>query len=280
MKFHEHTTWYQAEKRQRKELGYVMPDVVEWTNWALKESSSDEVYRLCSECQWYTEMRPYYKVWPAVAGALTKINLGISLDELGLDDIAILLRFPLATGPVSEKHRLMTVLFSFSHAYAETKGSLILVVQAEDIESGRIDALYGCWKDGSTEKMQKWFDRYDASGSALYLALKMGITTILLKNDPTFVVPDVLAKHRQAYKLNPEEKYVKAAAKKGVVGWNIGESYESIPHIRRPHLGLRWTGKGGAVPRIVPIKGSIVHRDKMTQVPTGYITPEGVEVEV
>jgi hypothetical protein len=72
---------------------------------------------------------------------------------------------------------------------------------------------------------------------------------------------------------------VEKAAKRGVVGWSIGEQYEAIPHFRRPHLGLRWTEKGRKTPRIVPIKGSIVHRSKATDVPTGYLTEDGIEIE-
>ena len=73
--------------------------------------------------------------------------------------------------------------------------------------------------------------------------------------------------------------YIEKARKRGIVGWSIGKQYETCPHYRRPHFGIRHTGKGGAIPRIVPIKGAVVHNKKLTTVPTGYITPTGVEVE-
>ena len=46
---------------------------------------------------------------------------------------------------------------------------------------------------------------------------------------------------------------------------------ECAPHFRRPHFAIRWTGKGGAVPRMVPVKGSVVKRQLATDVPTGYM---------
>jgi hypothetical protein len=35
----------------------------------------------------------------------------------------------------------------------------------------------------------------------------------------------------------------------------------SSPHYRRPHMTLMWTGHGRAVPKIVPGRESIVHRE-------------------
>ncbi len=109
--------------------------------------------------------------------------------------------------------------------------------------------------------------------------VRTAITSLLLKGDPEFVKPDVLAADRYKFDQTGDVKYVEKAKRHGIVGWRIGEEFESMPHFRRPHLGLRWTGEGGKVPKIVPIKGAVVHRQKMTQVPTGYMTDNGVEVE-
>jgi hypothetical protein len=42
------------------------------------------------------------------------------------------------------------------------------------------------------------------------------------------------------------------------------------PHYRRPHLSLVWTGHGRAVPKIVPRRGSVVHREVVAKVPSGF----------
>ena len=39
---------------------------------------------------------------------------------------------------------------------------------------------------------------------------------------------------------------------------------EVVPHYRRPHMALVWTGAGRAVPKVVPRRGSVVHRDRPT----------------
>ncbi len=39
---------------------------------------------------------------------------------------------------------------------------------------------------------------------------------------------------------------------------------------RRPHMALVWTGQGRAVPKVVPRRGSVVHREKVERVPSGF----------
>jgi DNA-binding protein H-NS len=39
---------------------------------------------------------------------------------------------------------------------------------------------------------------------------------------------------------------------------------------RRPHMTLVWTGRGRAMPRIVPRRGSVVHREVVEKVPMGW----------
>ena len=51
---------------------------------------------------------------------------------------------------------------------------------------------------------------------------------------------------------------------------NVGQQIEVMPHYRRPHPALVWTGHGRAVPRIVMRKGSVVHREVLARVPTVF----------
>ena len=43
-----------------------------------------------------------------------------------------------------------------------------------------------------------------------------------------------------------------------------------IPHIRRPHPALVWTGQGRTIPHIVLRKGCLVHQDTVKRIPTGF----------
>jgi len=39
---------------------------------------------------------------------------------------------------------------------------------------------------------------------------------------------------------------------------------------RRPHMALVWSGRGRAVPRVVTRRGSVVHREWVDKVPSGF----------
>jgi ATP-dependent Lon protease len=41
-------------------------------------------------------------------------------------------------------------------------------------------------------------------------------------------------------------------------------------HYRRPHMALVWTGRGRAVPKSVPRRGSVVHREVVEKLPSGF----------
>jgi len=49
----------------------------------------------------------------------------------------------------------------------------------------------------------------------------------------------------------------------------IGER-DVAPNYQRPHMTLLWMGRGRAAPRIVTRRGTIVHRQAVEKVPSGF----------
>lgn len=85
----------------------------------------------------------------------------------------------------------------------------------------------------------------------------------------SIIKPDVLNKDREKFSRTLDPKYIEKAARRGVVGFSFGEGLEISPHFRRPHMAIRWCEKGHSVPRLVPVKGCLVNRQKVT-VPEGF----------
>jgi hypothetical protein len=100
--------------------------------------------------------------------------------------------------------------------------------------------------------------------------VRLCCTLCLLENDPEIIGPDVLADDRAKFDQTGDQNYVEKARRRGKVGWDVGRKIEVIPHYRRPHMMLAWTGTGRAVPKIVPRRGSVVHREVVEKVPSGF----------
>ncbi len=84
------------------------------------------------------------------------------------------------------------------------------------------------------------------------------------------IEPDVLSEDRDKFEQSGGQKYVDKAHRRGKIGWNAGRHIEVAPHYRRRHMALVWTGHGRTVPKIVPRRGSVVHRDLAETVPSGF----------
>lgn len=232
---------------------------------------------------WESELRPYYKCWPQIMDALIKIKLDRTLQEASLSERVILLRFGNGHELIRNNAQILSVLT----AALGTGNQGVLWVGACGARSGRFfvsaqihSAWHGTMEDICQDKSRGPSQHAHNLGYEFWgTVFKIALTCHLLANDPSIIEPDVLNKDEPNYRLSGDEKYVAKAHRRGKVGWHIGRSFEAIPHFRRPHLGLRHTGKGRTVPRIVPIKGCVVHRNKMTRVPTGWLTPDGIEVE-
>jgi len=92
-------------------------------------------------------------------------------------------------------------------------------------------------------------------------------------SDSDIIAPDILIKDVSKWDKASEAQRLEIilrAHRRGKKGWNIGASIEYAPHYRRPHPALVRVGKGRRLTRIVMRKGSVVHRGKLTTIPSGF----------
>ena len=61
-----------------------------------------------------------------------------------------------------------------------------------------------------------------------------------------------MADDRAKYETSGDQKFVDKANRRGKVGWDVGKHIEVIPHFRRPHMTLVWTGPAGRFQRLCP----------------------------
>ncbi len=313
MKFSEYITLYDASRvipappghrhRTREEYYASFRTFAKRKTFAKHNQSI--LARSCIEEGWLKNCRPYYKVWPSLTPALLRLKLDVpsnliqkpplpilcvrlssaNTDTLG--GIASILGFALRSEGrghnevmgiyVQSSFRVCDLPACGLAAYEICEGKSIddaIVTRAsEDIEADEMSARFGI--QGKPINIQ---------ADTLRLCMKLFLSVCLLANDPSIIRPDVLRSDRRRYETCKDDPVAVArlqerAKQRGKVGWSIGEEYEVIPHFRRPHPALVWTQKGRAVPKIIMRKGSIVHRQKATEVPTGYIDEDGREIE-
>jgi hypothetical protein len=237
------------------------------------------------EWRWEELRRPYYNVYPSVIPMLTRLNLDLDFDSIHLPMPSLCIRLPKepAKNPLKfdwkgEHLHVSSILMGESLGGT---GLLILI----DIDT----CLPGC------EKLHPYFDFCPAPGrtveqcianaerppgdqnsivvpdTLMLDCLRLCCTLCLLDNDPEIISPDVLSDDRAQYEATGHRKYVDKAHRRGKLGWDVGRHIEVMPHYRRPHLMLAWTGTGHAMPKIVQRKGCVVHRAVVEKVPTGFL---------
>ena len=248
MNFMEYKTYWDEQKSTNKDK---KPD--EFYKWALSRAKRNHtplhyIIVMRMENLWYSVNKPYYKVFPCVSRIIDRIDVSkVSIDLALPQDIPIIeIRLP-----------KMALLL----AYLIDKNQCCITV----FHSVENRDFYYC--DLSSEKIK---DIKENDGQKFF---KLGACLNLLANDLDLVTRDVLSKDLNKYSNADEElkkRLEDKAVRRGKNGWVFGANLQQVPHIRLPHYAIRWTGSGGKIPKLRPIKGSIVHRQVIEKIPTGY----------
>jgi hypothetical protein len=245
------------------------------------------------DCAWFKAKKPYYDVYPSIIPALTRIKL----DKIRGCDVCkpgglenLLLRLPLEgkNELCWDDGRIRAMFVSFQEVnHQNTIGKELGPGITIGIDQGELDTLSGVpifllrIFPLTDQSIESTIDALPVSPTSregklippdiINRAVRLAITVCLLDNDPSIISPEVLSRDRGKEITDVE---VNRARRRGKYAFSIGKSFEMIPHYRRPHLAHFWTGKGRTKLIMKMRKGAIVHRDKVTNVPTGYSKDE------
>ena len=285
MDFHTFTTLREACKRSG-----AVEDPDDFYRAALAEAvkmrSGQFFGQITNERDWEQARRPYYNVWPSIVPMLTRLNLDLDSSLIRLPLPALCIRFPKQKNPLTfdwkgEEVQIRCMLMG---AINEGRGLSILIDVGEVMGDGKefgvpiytyrnfrresgLTVEEALQELGSNELAELGVQIPDA---LITDCVRLCCSLCLLENDPSVIEPDVLSKDRARFEQTGDEKYVAKAHRRGKVGWHVGRHIEVAPHYRRPHMALVWTGRGRAVPRVVPRRGSVVHREMVEKLPSGF----------
>lgn len=225
---------------------------------------------LLAEGRYVRCRRPFYNIYPAVQGCLENTKLNFKLSQIGKIDEAIAMCFAVGKEPVVSGTKFTSMIVELMDnakcVCCKTNGHHALRVCAQTIKSDGTKGIEG-FEFSDNESFIS--DRLHG-GHCKLVSIAVGVS--LLAQDERFAEP-ILLKRDQGKQLNEEQlkRAIERAKNRGRNGIAIGKGLEVSPHIRKPHFAVRWTGKGGNVPRLVPVKGCVVSRDKLFPVPTGHL---------
>jgi hypothetical protein len=253
---------------------------------AVKMGSSQFYNQMLNEQDWEKARKPYYNLWPSIVPMLTRLGLDLDSDLIRLPLPALCIRFPKdpAKNPLKfdwkgEEFPVRCIMLAEIN---QGTGISVLIDIGEVVgEIGVPVYTYRNFPRKPGLTVEQSLASLGTNGlfadigvqvpdSLVMDCVRLCCSLCLLENDPSIISPDVLADDRGKYEASGDQKYVDKAHRRGKVGWDVGKHIEVIPHYRRPHMALVWTGRGRAVPRVVPRKGSVVHREAVEKLPSGF----------
>jgi hypothetical protein len=287
MKFHEYRTMQMAHPQPSARL----LSAEDFFDGMVKEHSREMganandfavVQSLWNERLWRRNRRPFYNVYPAVIKCLLNTRLSFCVSNLGFSLPVTAICFPVECEPKIENRKVSSVLFGISQdtlhlqteddsgvwsaSVEQKKGMPCFFIRANfmDEVNGRSERIIFSVKDTP-------IDSWGLEDNTNIVALCVGIA--MLARDEKFAEEILLARDEGKVFATEESRQaaIRRARNRGRNGMAIGKDIDTSPHVRRPHFGIRWTEKGRAVPKLVPISGSLVSRSKLYPIPTGHL---------
>jgi len=302
-------TGWQRFKKARKKMASQLDGPSEYYQKYGEEMFPGVMYAgYTFESILHEEGLPYYNVYPSIIPMLLNLDIDkVSEKSLiiphGLN--SLLINMPKKNNPL---YPIRNIGLSFEHIEYPDKwttltgdphpggGHLGLLIESGATENDSVCNNYTTLPLGVTgradeftvgeiikEFLYEWshtenvVDSVKHSGGTenCIKAVKLACTLCLLGNSPELIQPEVL--NADEHKLKGQhniDALVAKARRRGKYGFTIGKDIEVMPHYRRPHLALVWYGSGKKKSKIIPRKGSIVHRSKVEKIPTGYAMEE------
>lgn len=222
--------------------------------------------------QWQSKRGPFLNVYPSVLECLK--NTSIAIDPAAIPR-SVVHQFGVmeVRPPVTSRMPAFFICFDDPRLWSDgtvSPGLLVTFIRGEQV----FHFLYRFGELVSMTSMDQVENGLPLDDSELVEAreiARVAFGVLLLAADERYCEPILLNRDKRKTLTDKQrELAVDRAHRRGVVGFSVGASIELSPHFRRPHFAIRWTGKGASVPRLVPIKGAVINRGVLEQIPSGF----------
>jgi hypothetical protein len=225
--------------------------------------------------------RPYYRMYPGVTEALTRLGIEkIDVSKMSPPVSPLSLEFPVDRPLIAGSLKIANILFTGP----EDTDTLFISYRSECDTYGSIAFSRANKRiEDLLEKIEKE-DTEEAFTAVLQIVFGV---CMISQSDTSLITPRVLNRDLEKYESTGDIKYVDRARRNGVNGWDVGrdiptqEEMEAFrqqsgepgrksPHWRMGHFAIRHIGEGRTNTTIVWIGDTFVNKALLKEVPTGY----------
>lgn len=238
---------------------------------------------LKTEAKWIADGRPYYDLYPSCVEAFCKVNLSkVTCDSIELPIPRLMIRFAEGHEAVCKSGKITTIFAARCRdSRSDGRGLMIAVYHGmvENYRRGKIHIpVVGLTplQPGVPLDAVPGYSENDTVLDYSMAALRVVTTICLLRGNPDIIQPEPLrddqAKYEAAVDEATRQRLLDKAKRRGKVAFSVGKHVVAAPGFRCPHFAVRWMGHGEPkTPVVRPIKGCIVMRKQIEEVPTGYL---------
>jgi hypothetical protein len=286
LRFGEYLDTFQYYRRKSESLKEIfksnkfnsLNDIIPYFKMRVDQSKGKPVYKesvsefilASNESFWTESNRPYYEIYPSVIEMLLRTSLKFELNDLRLPMgfTNLLLKFPMdSNNKIVNDLNVQSVLLSENII----KDDCLLTMTCLDTNFLKKTAEIGYSKGENGEEVVNRIERSrDKEASLASKIFRMYVSICLIGNDPEFIEQCVLSADERIINDSNRTKLQDRAVKRGKFGFKFGSKLEMVPHIRSAHMCWVRYGKGRNERKYVLRKGSIIHRNKIEKVPTGF----------
>jgi hypothetical protein len=224
--------------------------------------------------------RPFYRVYPGVTEALTRLGI----EKLNISTIhppvnPLSLEFPVDHPLVAGNRKIVNILFM----EFEANNSLFIEYRSH------VDTFGVLTFPREYEKIVQLMDTQMESEKETFKAVLQVVFGVCMipQSDTSLITPRVLNRDLEKFESTGDMKFVERARRNGVNGWDVGRDIPTLeemetfrrrqgepgrksPHWRMGHFAIRHVGKGHADKVIVWVRETFVNKNLLKEVPHGY----------
>lgn len=226
------------------------------------------------------DRRPFYRLYPGVTEALTKLGIekiDISMIQPPVNPLS--LEFPEDRPLIAGTRKVVNILFMGF----KSDDSLFIEYRSH------IDTFGVFTFPREYEQIERLMNNSTESDRATFRTILQVVFGVCMipQSDTSLILPRVLQRDAEKFGTTGDPKYIERARRNGVNGWDVGrdlptsEEMEALrvqqgvpgrksPHWRSGHVAIRYTGPGRSIPILTRIKETFVNKDLLREVPHGY----------